>query len=355
VEPRAVVALLLCGIALVLARPQVAMGGWPLGAPARVTVPFGAVYGADGDTSRHRGTDLEAAPGASVLAPLAGKVTFAGKVPAVGGGRVLAITLETAAGNVTLLPLARAEVARGASVAENTPLGTIATDGDGSSDLTHLHVGLRKGDMYVDPLSVMAPPAVSDSGNGSGEPVGAGVEAGAGVTAGSGVSAGVSSGVSGLPGGVSLAPKGAGAGDAIGDLSAAGAGMGSGVTLAVPGGSHAAASVRGAATAGESAADAVAGAVRHAATRAGGRSSDARSTRDAARDQALEAVSAGLSALASKARGAAVQGARLGLYAALGVLGGIATLSPLWRGARKGLGKVSVSALEDDVVAAPSR
>jgi hypothetical protein len=135
-------------------------------------------------------------------------------------------------------------------------------------------------------------------------------------------------------------------------MSASGAGMGSGVTLAVPDGSQA--SARGAATAGESVADAAANAVRRAATRTD-RSARSRDARDAARDQALEAVSAGLSALATRARSAAVGGARLGLYAALGILGGIATLSPLWRGARKGLSKVSVSALEDDVVAAPTR
>jgi len=351
---RALVALVLCGIGLVLARPQVAAGGWPLGAGARVTVPFGAVYGADGDSSRHRGTDLESSAGSRVLAPLAGTVAFAGKVPAVGGGRVLAVTIQTASGNVTLLPLAHADVLKGAQVAENAQIGTLASDGDGSSASTHLHVGLRKGDMYVDPMSEMAPPAASGSGDGSGETVGAGAEAGAGVTVGSGVSAGAGASA-GMPSGVSLAPKGAGAGDAVGDLDAAGAAMGSGVTLVVPSGSQVAGSARVAAAVGEHAAEAAASAAQQAVTRASGRSAKPRTARDTARDQALEAVSAGLSALVSRARDAAVHGAKLGLYAALGLLGGIATLSPLWRGARKGLGKVRVSALEQDVVAAPNR
>lgn len=152
------VAIMACGLAL--ARPQRAHAGWPLASRACVALAFGETYRAADATSAstHHGVDLASSPGASVLAPLAGDVTFAGQVPGVGGGGVLAVTIMTARGSVTLLPLESAPVKRGAHLSAGERVGTLAADGDGSSAGTHLHVGLKQGDLYVDPLGVMTPP-----------------------------------------------------------------------------------------------------------------------------------------------------------------------------------------------------
>jgi hypothetical protein len=360
-------------------------------------VPFGALYATDGGSSRHRGVDLEAADGERVLAPLAGTVSFAGRVPAVGGGTVLAVTLDTAVGHVTLLPLAHADVTRGREVAEGTAVGTLASAGDGSSADTHLHVGVREGDLYVDPLGVLAAPAAptSDSGVGQGAGAGSGASADVGVTAG-----GVADGGATV-GGVSESGSGAGGVDvgdaiaggvAVGGVSAGGVagmqvspgGMPAGVSLApssVQGGSAGQSQVVGAS--GFGAGVSLAGGTLAARTAApfakgvfGGLGqpvkgdphgangpipqphTEARTdtaARDDARARSLDAMSAGLSALVERGRAAASRGVRAGAYALVGLLGGIGTLWPLWRGARKGIGKVRVRACGDDVAAAPTR
>ena len=91
-------------------RPSARARGGRLPSPARVMLGFGAVYSAgEGDSSRHRGVDLEAAAGARVRRAAGGPGdASSGSVPGVGGGRVTAVTIETARGKITLLPLERA-------------------------------------------------------------------------------------------------------------------------------------------------------------------------------------------------------------------------------------------------------
>ena len=53
----------------------------------------------------HRGVDIAAESGAEVASPAAGTISFAGQVPADGGGTCTAITLELADGRkMSLLP-----------------------------------------------------------------------------------------------------------------------------------------------------------------------------------------------------------------------------------------------------------
>ena len=385
-QMRSMAMCLACACALVAVRPQPALAGWPLAGSARVTIPFGALYPTGSGESRHRGADLEAAAGEQVRAPFAGTVSFVGRVPAVGGGTVLAMTLDTVVGHVTLLPLERTDVARGAAVAEDAAIGVLAVDGDGSSAGTHLHVGLREGDLYVDPLGVLAPPPAPNADDGAGEGVvsdagaGAGVVAGGvtaggavggataggvaagGVTAGGVTAGGVTGGVAapsgqgsalGMPAGVSLAPSGAQVGSPANPPTGAGE-LAPGVSLAVRGLS-APAGAPSASAPFSSPSSRAPRAARELQPYASAGTRTTASARDESRARSLDAMSAGLSALAERVRIAAARGARAGAYALLGVLGGIGTLWPLWRGARKGIGKVRVSVGGDDVAAAQTR
>ncbi|MDR3686388.1 MAG: M23 family metallopeptidase, partial [Coriobacteriia bacterium] len=158
-------ARLLLGVALVacvfaLAHPLLAHAGYPLARQGGVALGFGARYtSADATASTtHHGTDITAEAGARVLAPFAGMVTFSGRVPGVGGATVRAVTISTSSGTVTLLPLESSAVAKGDSLAEGDVVGTLASNGDGSSAGTHLHVGIKRGDLYVDPMSLLSLP-----------------------------------------------------------------------------------------------------------------------------------------------------------------------------------------------------
>jgi hypothetical protein len=72
---------------------------------------------------------------------------------------VLAVTIATAEGSVTLLPLSSARVKAGAELAEGDQVGVLGAEGDASSAGSHLHVGARKGDLYIDPQALLAAPA----------------------------------------------------------------------------------------------------------------------------------------------------------------------------------------------------
>jgi Peptidase family M23 len=157
-----IVAMVVLACGIMLMRPGYAHAGWPLKTAGTIALGFGQTYSAAGAdaSSTHRGVDVSAESGCAILAPLSGSVTFAGCVPAVGGGTVRAVTIATAAGSVTLLPIEGATVTKGDSVAEGDAIGVLAESGDGSSATPHLHIGVKRGDLYVDPLSVLEMPAV---------------------------------------------------------------------------------------------------------------------------------------------------------------------------------------------------
>ncbi len=149
-------------LATALAFPPSARAGWPLATAAPCALGFGATYSApDGTASTHRGVDLSAPAGAAVRAPLSGRVSFAGRVPGTGGGTILAVTIATSSGSLTLMPLSSAGVKAGMQLAEGESVGELAGTGDGSSASPHLHVGARKGDLYVDPMSLLVAPAAA--------------------------------------------------------------------------------------------------------------------------------------------------------------------------------------------------
>nr|WP_308408640.1 M23 family metallopeptidase [Streptomyces sp. AC627_RSS907] len=129
---------------------------WPVGTRPAVTrgwEPPATPYGRG-----HRGVDLAAAAGAPVRAVAAGRVSFAGRVA---GRGVVSLEL-TGTGTGTGEPPLRTtyepvevSVAKGDEVAAGEVLGTVGATG--SHCVGCLHWGLLRGDVYLDPLSLLPP------------------------------------------------------------------------------------------------------------------------------------------------------------------------------------------------------
>jgi hypothetical protein len=128
---------------------------WPV--DGAVVAAYGARYtSARGEACTHGGVDLGAAEGATVRACAPGDVVFSGQVPAGEGESAWAVTVLTADGlRVTYLPLRRVVVTKGAEVGEGDAIGELAGAGDASSPAPHLHLGVRRGDTRLDPLSLL--------------------------------------------------------------------------------------------------------------------------------------------------------------------------------------------------------
>lgn len=167
---RAWVFVLVACVAL-LGAPSAA-GAWPGASEPAVVLGFGASYAKDdGAMVTHSGCDVALAPGSLVEAPACGVVTFVGQVPSAAGGTQLACTLQLAEDvSVTLMPFADADVSRGDAVGRGDPLGSIAETGDPSSPVAHVHVGMRRGGLYVDPAPLLAAPAASVDPEPDGQP-----------------------------------------------------------------------------------------------------------------------------------------------------------------------------------------
>lgn len=93
----------------------------------------------------HRGVDLAARPGTPVRASAAGRVSFVGVV--VGA---LWVTVDHGLLRTTVGPLAGATVVRGQSVGRGDELGTSGH----AHGRAAVHWSARRGDTYVDPLTV---------------------------------------------------------------------------------------------------------------------------------------------------------------------------------------------------------
>ncbi|MFJ4979695.1 peptidoglycan DD-metalloendopeptidase family protein [Streptomyces coeruleorubidus] len=126
---------------------------WPVGSHPRVLrgwEPPATPYGPG-----HRGVDLAAAPGTPVRAVAAGRVSFAGRVA---GRRVVSVEL-TGTGEpplrTTYEPVAAA-VEEGEEVEPGEVIGTVDATGSHCT-VTCVHWGLRRGDTYSDPLSLLPP------------------------------------------------------------------------------------------------------------------------------------------------------------------------------------------------------
>ena len=105
--------------------------------------PVTESFGPQGDYAGHWGIDVAVPVGTGVLAPLDGIVTFAGEVAGV-----KSVTIRSGLFRVSLSYLSRVD----------TELGRFVRKGDwvGRAGAPHgvpgLHLGLRVGDHYVDPV-----------------------------------------------------------------------------------------------------------------------------------------------------------------------------------------------------------
>jgi murein DD-endopeptidase MepM/ murein hydrolase activator NlpD len=119
---------------------------WPVRGPIpRGFEPPDTPYG-----SGHRGVDIGAAMGTTVVAAQAGTVAFAGLVA---GG--LFISIEHSDGvRTTYSWLSEVSVRQGATVERGEPIGRSGAGhpGQGSS---HLHLGARVGSVYIDPMLLL--------------------------------------------------------------------------------------------------------------------------------------------------------------------------------------------------------
>lgn len=137
----------------VLVWPSAALGwAWPVEGPLLDGFRYEGDPYAGG---QHRGVDVAAAPGAAVVAPAAGRVSFAGTVPAH-GRTITIVTLDGYA--VTLVHLGSIGVARGQEVAEGDSVGSVGPSGEPEHAGPYVHLGVRiaaREDAYVDPLSLL--------------------------------------------------------------------------------------------------------------------------------------------------------------------------------------------------------
>ncbi|MEU2543111.1 M23 family metallopeptidase [Streptomyces iakyrus] len=127
---------------------------WPVGLRPRVLrgwEPPATVYGPG-----HRGVDLAAPAGTPVRAVTAGRVSFAGRVAGKG---VVSVDL-TGTGDpplrTTYEPVT-ASVEKGEEVDPGEVIGTVAASGSHCSAAPCVHWGLRRGEVYLNPLSLLPP------------------------------------------------------------------------------------------------------------------------------------------------------------------------------------------------------
>lgn len=174
VVQRFVLCVLLLAISLVawLANaPDALAATWPLSvSKLSPSVRFHDTYTAGDKSYAHSGIDIPASAGLQISSPLAGKVRYTGAVPSgdsrVGssgsGPTMQAASIELADGRiVTLMPLASCCVSEGETVGEGQTVGVLAGTGDPSSSGAHLHMGLRKGGRYYDPMTLFGAPSTS--------------------------------------------------------------------------------------------------------------------------------------------------------------------------------------------------
>ena len=120
-----------------------ASGSWPVaGAVVRGFDPPEVRWGAG-----HRGVDLAGEPGAVVVAPAAGVVSFAGVV----AGKPV-VVVDHGAQRTTLEPVV-GTVRVGHRVAAAEPVGRLVAGHRPCPGAACLHWGLKRGDEYLDPLS----------------------------------------------------------------------------------------------------------------------------------------------------------------------------------------------------------
>ena len=153
--PSIVVALLMVAL-LSLTRPAGALGApvdpvpvgvWPLQPQPEVVRAFDPPATPFGPG--HRGVDLAATLGQPVLAALAGRVTFAGRLAGRG-----VVVVDHGATRTTYEPVATS-VDVGEPVVRGQRLGTLELGSSHCLPRACLHWGWRRGDTYLDPLALV--------------------------------------------------------------------------------------------------------------------------------------------------------------------------------------------------------
>jgi murein DD-endopeptidase MepM/ murein hydrolase activator NlpD len=121
---------------------------WPLDGAARVVRPFDPP--ARPWLAGHRGVDLAGTPGATVRAAGAGRVRFAGRV----AGRPV-VSVDHADGLRTTYEPVEPGVRAGDRMVAGGPIGRLSAGHLGCAGPACLHWGLRRGDVYLDPLILL--------------------------------------------------------------------------------------------------------------------------------------------------------------------------------------------------------
>ncbi|MCW2699180.1 MAG: Peptidase [Blastococcus sp.] len=134
--------------------PAPAQALWTTPVPAsHVTRPFQPPQNPFG--AGHRGVDLSGSPRTQVLAAGDGVVVFAGMV----AGRPV-VSIDHADGLRTTYEPVDPSVAAGTRVTRGSPIGTLAAGHDRCPVSACLHWGLRRGQAYLDPMTLLRPPRV---------------------------------------------------------------------------------------------------------------------------------------------------------------------------------------------------
>jgi murein DD-endopeptidase MepM/ murein hydrolase activator NlpD len=146
-------------LVLLAAAPARADWVWPV--EGEVITPY-----RNGDdpyaAGQHRGIDIAAATGTTVVAAAGGEVRFAGTA----GSSGITVSIRTADGlfDTSYLHLSSAAVRKGQRVATGEAVGAVGTTGVRSAARPHLHFGLRDAGTrhaYHDPLTFLPPPALA--------------------------------------------------------------------------------------------------------------------------------------------------------------------------------------------------
>jgi hypothetical protein len=127
--------------------------GWPLAPPPAVLRRF--AIGPHRWSPGHRGVDLRAASGAAVHAPAPGTVTIARMIA---GRPVLVISHD--GGIRTSYEPVTGVVPPGTVVTRGAVVGRLAASAGHCPQGSCLHWGARRGDLYVDPLSLVRRPPI---------------------------------------------------------------------------------------------------------------------------------------------------------------------------------------------------
>ncbi len=154
-----VVAVAVLAVLVALASPAPAVASappapttWTMPVDGSVDRPFVEPAGPYG--AGHRGVDVAAAPGSRVRAAGPGVVTFAGPV----AGTLHVVVLHDGGLRTSYSFLADVSVRAGASVARGDVVGTSGGADAGDHAAGVVHFGLRRGDRYLDPMLLFAPP-----------------------------------------------------------------------------------------------------------------------------------------------------------------------------------------------------